>query len=233
MQNRVRYPEADYINCQRCPLHESRRRIVLRGYGRVSNGTVEREGRLLYYNRELQEGNEEGILPARRSFFCPTLLFIGEAPGQTENILGIPFIGEAGRILNLCLSYCTTSFDIELTNILACRPWTTSKYGNIINRTPSQEEIQQCLPRVKSLINHLPYDGVVALGEVPKKNLPTLYPSSSFPYPKEEIEPLYLLHPSAILRMEYKLYEIKQFALKLDTYVKNICQSRFRSEDGE
>jgi len=213
----MRNPEADYIGCRRCPLHESRRHIVFRGTGKCSRGTVERNGNLLYYKGELQEGDEEGLLgPLRKA---PLILFIGEAPGSAEDLTGMPFMGDAGRVFDLCLSYTRTDFRFHITNILACRPWTISDRGNIVNRPPKQTEIEQCLPRVKEILNSITYSGVIHLGAVARDNI--------------QVEnSLHLTHPSAIYRMEYKLYDIREFALKIDQYVNSLSEARHKNTDG-
>lgn len=221
MSGGVHYPEEQWKSCDRCPLSLTRRRVVLRGDGRVSARTVEREGKLLYWRGEIQSGQEEALLPTRRirgrrplRGKTPIILFIGEAPGLQEDITGLPFQGEAGRVFNLCLSYCHSSFDFEITNIVGCRPTKQSKYNNTINREPSPQEITACLPRLEELVMYVPYDGIVYLGSVSQKFKATRKLLNRTPPPS-----LSLKHPSYILRQEFKLYEIKEFARKLDTYV--------------
>lgn len=221
MSSKIFDPEQSYRGCSRCRLHRTRRRIVFRGDGRVSRGTVERDGKLLYFNGAIQYGDEPPLLPLRP--FPQFLLFIGEAPGETEDILGRPFVGDSGRLFNFMLSFCTTSFDFEITNVVACRPTTASlpdyKPGDQIrNRKPQQPEIEKCLPRVDSLVRNIPYTGYVLLGEV----------AGDLKVPSR----VKLNHPAFILRQEYKLGLIKEFALKLDNYVKTLCEDRGSSKNG-
>jgi len=214
MSDRVHCPQTDWLSCTECGLSESRRRVVLRGYGRVRAGTVERGGKLLYYKGELDSGEDETTITGPYGVH-PLILFIGEAPGAIEDITGRPFMGEAGRIFHLCLSQCTSSFDFEVTNIIACRPWELSKYGNITNRPPSPEEIRKCKPRVKELIEHIQYDGYVYLGNIAKEmNLKNA---------------LSLDHPSFILRKEFKMFFVRKFADRLDQYVDTECKGEFQS----
>lgn len=49
------------------------------------------------------------------------LLFIGTAPGTTENTTGIPFTGLAGRILFEIFNYTPTAFSYCLTNLTCCQ----------------------------------------------------------------------------------------------------------------
>lgn len=65
------------------------------------------------------------------------IMFIGEAPGKSEDEKGIPFCGRAGRILDFLFSFI--SFEREkvyITNLLKCRPPK--------NRNPKKEEIEKC-----------------------------------------------------------------------------------------
>lgn len=65
------------------------------------------------------------------------VIFIGEAPGQEEDLTGQPFVGEAGQLLTKILAAINFSRDeVFIANILKCRP-----PGN---RDPRPEEIDQC-----------------------------------------------------------------------------------------
>lgn len=65
------------------------------------------------------------------------IMFIGEAPGRNEDIKGIPFVGEAGSILNELLKQLHLAReDVYITNVVKCRPPN--------NRDPTNEEIDRC-----------------------------------------------------------------------------------------
>ena len=67
------------------------------------------------------------------------IMFIGEAPGRTEDLKGEPFVGSAGNILSEVLSSVGLSRDdVYITNVVKCRPPN--------NRIPSQEEKESCQP---------------------------------------------------------------------------------------
>lgn len=67
------------------------------------------------------------------------VMFIGEAPGATEDKTGVPFCGRAGEILNLLLASAgIRREDVYIANILKDRP-----PGN---REPAPEEIAACTP---------------------------------------------------------------------------------------
>ena len=65
------------------------------------------------------------------------IMFVGEAPGEQEDLQGRPFVGAAGRFLNeLLADIGLRRADVYITNIVKCRP-----PGN---RDPFQEEIESC-----------------------------------------------------------------------------------------
>ena len=67
----------------------------------------------------------------------PDVLFIGEAPGEQEDLQGEPFVGRAGQLLNRMLAAVQWSRDdVYIMNVIKCRPPK--------NRDPKQEEVQAC-----------------------------------------------------------------------------------------
>lgn len=103
-----------------------------------------------------------GVTPA-------DVLFIGEAPGRTEDLLGEPFIGPSGRLLNniiadvFKISEDIPSFTFYITNIVQCRPC-ESLIGE--NREPSPDEIVACSPNLNKVCEEVRPKLVIALGKV-------------------------------------------------------------------
>ena len=65
------------------------------------------------------------------------LMFVGEAPGATEDETGVPFVGRAGQLLDSLLEGIGLSRDqVFIANVLKCRP-----PGN---RDPQTAEIEAC-----------------------------------------------------------------------------------------
>src|SRR3954451_5284258 len=65
------------------------------------------------------------------------LMFVGEAPGANEDKQGLPFVGQAGRLLDKLLEESgLTRADVFIPNVLKCRP-----PGN---RAPMPQEIDDC-----------------------------------------------------------------------------------------
>lgn len=51
------------------------------------------------------------------------IMFIGEGPGQQEDLTGIPFVGPAGQLLDKMLAAVNLSLeDVYVANIVKCRP---------------------------------------------------------------------------------------------------------------
>ena len=92
------------------------------------------------------------------------VMLIGEAPGRDEDILGKPFVGKAGKLLNKMMSSVGFSRnDLYFTNVIPWRP-----PGN---RTPSNEEINMYRP---FLIRHIQLKKpqiILSLGGVSSKIL--------------------------------------------------------------
>ena len=67
------------------------------------------------------------------------IMFVGEAPGFNEDQQGIPFVGQAGQLLNKMLTAINIQRkDVYITNVIPWRPPN--------NRPPTNEEILMCLP---------------------------------------------------------------------------------------
>ena len=68
------------------------------------------------------------------------LVVVGEAPGANEDRTGVPFVGQAGKLLDLMLASIDLSRDdsVYICNVLKCRP-----PGN---RNPQAHEIRACSP---------------------------------------------------------------------------------------
>lgn len=87
----------------------------------------------------------------------PEILFVGEAPGEDEDLQGKPFVGRAGELLTRMIE--AMGFrreEVFIANVLKCRPPN--------NRTPLPEEMACCLPFLREQIAILKPRVIVALG---------------------------------------------------------------------
>ena len=92
------------------------------------------------------------------------LMFVGEAPGFHEDQQGIPFVGQAGKLLDKLLGGIgLTRADVFVANVLKCRP-----PGN---RDPLPEEIGACEPHLFRQIELIEPKLVATLGNFATKLL--------------------------------------------------------------
>ena len=92
------------------------------------------------------------------------IMFIGEAPGATEDKTGVPFCGRAGQILNLLLeSVGIKREDVYIANILKCRPPD--------NRPPAPDEILACRDNLRRQIDIVKPKVICTLGKFASQTL--------------------------------------------------------------
>jgi uracil-DNA glycosylase family 4 len=92
------------------------------------------------------------------------LMFVGEAPGQNEDLQGEPFVGAAGQLLTRLLGEIGLRRDeVYIANVLKCRP-----PGN---RDPRPEEIDACKGYLREQIRMIHPRVVVTLGNFATKLL--------------------------------------------------------------
>ncbi len=96
------------------------------------------------------------IVIGRGSQNAPMML-IGEGPGEQEDLQGLPFVGPAGRLLDLLLNALMISQDdYYIANIVKCRP-----PGN---REPTDDEAEKCLPFLREQVRLVRPSIIVCLG---------------------------------------------------------------------
>jgi DNA polymerase len=92
------------------------------------------------------------------------LLFVGEAPGFHEDKQGLPFVGQAGKLLSKLLENIgMTRADVFVANVLKCRP-----PGN---RDPQPDEIEACESHLFKQIELIRPKVVATLGNFATKLL--------------------------------------------------------------
>lgn len=92
-------------------------------------------------------------------------MFIGEAPDENEDRDGLPFVGDAGKLLDKMITAMNLDIaqDVYIANIIKCRPPK--------NRNPEENEIQQCYPYLKQQIALVKPDIIVTLGKFSSQTL--------------------------------------------------------------
>ena len=90
------------------------------------------------------------------------LFFVGEAPGADEEVVGEPFVGKAGELLDkMILAMGLKREEVYIGNIMKWRPAMKSQYGN---RPPTEREMEICLPYLKAQLDIVRPKVIVALG---------------------------------------------------------------------
>lgn len=152
---------------------------------------------------------------ARGSIPCDILL-VGEGPGESENIIGKPFVGPAGHLLNDMLArsldglmwpgvFDENGGDVPLTyaitNVVCCLP--TEEDGSKKGE-PTEEETEQCFPRLLELIRMCRPSAIVRVGRVSARflNQDRLAPVDWIPS-GGRILFRDIIHPGAILKGVY------------------------------
>lgn len=125
------------------------------------------------------------------------ILFLGEAPGEEEDIEGRPFVGRAGKLLTQIIEAMgLRREDVYITNALKCRP--------PHNRSPYPEEIKACFDYLKRQIDIIRPWVICALGRfanlaLSKEDL-SLSRLHGKEYIYEGIKVIPTFHPAYLLR---------------------------------
>ncbi|MBM4319507.1 MAG: uracil-DNA glycosylase [Deltaproteobacteria bacterium] len=95
----------------------------------------------------------------------PRLLFVGEGPGEQEDLQGVPFVGKAGQLLDAIIEkgMGLSRREVYIANIVKCRP-----PGN---RDPQPDEVAACLPFLRRQIAILRPEVIVTLGRIAVQTL--------------------------------------------------------------
>ena len=129
------------------------------------------------------------------------VLFIGEGPGQQEDLQGLPFVGPAGPLLDRMLASVGLSLDdVYIGNVVKCRP-----PGN---RDPHEDEKEACLNYLRYQLMLIQPKIIVCLGRIAA----TTIIDPEFKITKQrgqwiERKGYHMIatyHPSALLRDETK-----------------------------
>ena len=149
------------------------------------------------------------------------IMFIGEGPGADEDRLGKPFVGKAGKLMNLALDAIGLKReDIYIANVVKCRPPQ--------NRNPEIDEASACLNYLRNQVILVKPKIIVLLGSVALQNILGKEYKITASRGKwiEQRGILYMptWHPAALLRDESKkinfINDLKQVLAKEKEVVK-------------
>jgi len=129
------------------------------------------------------------------------VMFVGEAPGYDEDIVGRPFVGRSGKLLDLMMA--AIGLDRTSAYIANVVPWRPPG-----NRTPTPQETAICLPFIRRQIELANPDIIVCLGGPAMQTLLSIKEGITrsrgrwFPYDTgtREVRALATFHPAFLLR---------------------------------
>jgi DNA polymerase len=139
------------------------------------------------------------------------LMFVGEAPGQQEDLQGLPFVGRAGKLLDQLLEEVGLErSDVFITNVLKSRP-----PGN---RDPQPDEIETCKPYLHRQVELIEPKVICTLGNFATKLLTRSQRGITGVHGRPQVHelggravrvfPIY--HPAAGLRSTKTLEELRE-----------------------
>ncbi len=145
-------------------------------------------------------------------------MFVGEAPGEKEDLSGIPFVGAAGKLFDKFL--CAVGIereDVYIANTLKCRPPQ--------NRDPLPSEQDMCIGYLREQVRIIDPKLIVCLGRISAMRLikPDFKITSEHGVwvQKGRFEMTAIYHPSYLLRSpgkrEEMLADMKAIKAKLDS----------------
>ena len=145
------------------------------------------------------------------------LMFVGEAPGEQEDLSGIPFVGRAGQLLDRYLYAVDIDREnVYIANILKCRPPK--------NRDPLPAEEDACIGYLRDQVKLIRPKIIVCLGRISAMRLikPDFKISQEHGhwFEKGNFLMTAVYHPAALLRdprrREDMMEDMKKIRAKLD-----------------
>jgi uracil-DNA glycosylase family 4 len=125
-------------------------------------------------------------------------MLIGEAPGENEDRLGEPFVGQAGKLLDNMLHALglTRGRHVYIANVIKCRP-----PGN---RNPDAEEVARCEPYLRRQIELVQPRLIIAMGRFAAQSLlksaATIGSLRGRVHRYEDVPVVVTYHPAYLLR---------------------------------
>lgn len=153
------------------------------------------------------------------------VLFIGEGPGENEDLQGEPFVGKGGILLDKFLTAIDLSRDknVYIANMVKCRP--------PHNRDPSQEEIDACIGYLRKQTALLKPKIIVCLGRVAacalmEKNFKVTKQHGQW-IERNGIAMMGTFHPAALLRNPRNKPDAFVDMLGLQKKIQEICDHTY------
>lgn len=148
------------------------------------------------------------------------ILFIGEAPGENEDLQGEPFVGRGGKLLDLYLNGIglDRKENIYIANMLKCRPPK--------NRDPKPDEMDMCIEWLRNLVYIMRPKIIVCVGRIAAMRLISpdfrVTKDHGIFYSKNGTLMMGTFHPAALLRDPRKKGDCLEDFLKLQDKIKEL-----------
>lgn len=149
------------------------------------------------------------------------VMFIGEGPGENEDLQGEPFVGRGGQLLDKMLAAVDLYRDknIYIANMVKCRPPK--------NRDPLPEEQNECIEWLRAQVSLIRPKIIVCLGRVSamrliKDDIKVTREHGVF-FEKKGILMMATLHPAALLRNPRQKPDAFEDFIKLREKINEIC----------
>lgn len=153
------------------------------------------------------------------------VMFIGEGPGENEDLQGEPFVGRGGQLLDKML----TAVDLDrkkniyIANIVKCRPPQ--------NRDPRPEEQEMCIDWLRNQTKLISPKIIVCLGRIAaariiKSDIKITKEHGIF-FERNGIFMMAMLHPAAVLRDPRKKPEAFDDFLTLREKINEVCPNTY------
>lgn len=153
------------------------------------------------------------------------VMFIGEGPGENEDLQGKPFVGRSGKLLDMYLEHIDLDRDknIYIANMVKCRPPK--------NRDPKPEEQDTCIFWLREQVRIIRPKIIVCLGRISAQRLI----SPNFKVTKEHgaffnkngTLMMGTFHPAALLRNPNNKGEALSDFLKLKEKIEEVCEHTY------
>lgn len=146
-------------------------------------------------------GVRQNVVFGRGSVPCD-VVFVGQAPGRSENVLGTPFIGPAGREMDNIIKdalAATPQVKFALTNLVGCIPLVGG-----VEKEPDIDSIKACAPRLVEFVSLASPSLIVCVGRLADTHTSPWYKLATKLLDPEgkPIPRVAITHPSAILKAQ-------------------------------
>ena len=114
------------------------------------------------------------------------VLCIGEAPGNSEDVVGMPFFGRSGKLLDSMLEQAGFNVPYYITNTILCHP--SDKVGGN-NEEPTEEQVFACRDNLVTIYNAVRPELTIFVGKIAESWYKKIFKPN-----------VTILHPAFLLR---------------------------------